>query len=69
MEDDPIYLGEMALDLLDHRDHSLSSSKNISTHLGFPWPIKESFMDHVRRDQAEHPYVVGLKSGIEENLK
>ena len=34
-----------------------------------PWPIKESFMDYVRRDQEEHPYVVGLKSGIEANLR
>ena len=68
MEENPIYLGELALDLLAHRDHSLSSSQNISTHLGFPWPIKESFMNHVRGDQEEHPYVVGLKSGIEANV-
>ena len=26
-------------------------------------------MDHVRGDQEVHPYVVGLKSGIEENLR
>ena len=26
-------------------------------------------MDYVRRDQVEHPYVVGLKYGIEENLR
>ena len=65
MEDDPIYLGEMELNLLSHRDHSLTYSQNISTHLGFPWPIKESFMDHVRGDQEEHPYAIGLKSGIE----
>ena len=69
MEYDPIYLGEFPLDLLSHRDHSLSSSQNISTHLSLPWPIKESFMDHVRRDQVEHPYAVGLKSGIEANMK
>ena len=51
MEDDPIYLGELALNLLSHRDHFLSSSQNISTHLGFHCPIKEILMDHVRRDQ------------------
>ena len=69
MEDDPISLREMALDVLGHCDHSLSSSQNISTHLGFPWPIKENFMDHARRYQEEHPYYVGLKFGIEENLR
>ena len=68
LEDDLIYLGELALDLVSHRDHSLSSSQNISYSLSFPWPIKEGFMDHVRRDQEEHPYAIGLKSGIEENL-
>ena len=26
-------------------------------------------MDYVRGYQEEHPYVVGLKSGIEENLR
>ena len=26
-------------------------------------------MDHVRRDQGEHPYAVGLKSGIKANLR
>ena len=26
-------------------------------------------MDHARRDQVQHPYVVGLKSSIEENLR
>ena len=69
MEDDLICLGELALDLLSHRDHFLSSSQNISSHLGFPWSIKEGFMDHVRGDQVEHPYDVGLKFGIEENLR
>ena len=59
----------MELDLLAHRDHSLSSSQNISTHLGFPWPIKESFMDNVRGYQEEHPYIVGLKSRVEANLR
>ena len=33
-----------------------------------PWPIKEGFMDYLRGDQEEHPYDVGLKSSIEENL-
>ena len=69
MEDDTIYLGELSLHLLAHRDHSLSYSQNISTHLSFPWPIKGGFMDHVKGDQEEHPYVVGLKSGIEENMR
>ena len=69
MEDDPIYLGELPLDLLAHRDHSLSSSQNISSHMSLPWTIKESFMDYVRRDQEEHPYVVGLNSGIDAKLK
>ena len=32
-------------------------------------PIKEGFMDYVKRDQGEHPYVVGLKSGIEAKLR
>jgi len=68
MEDDSIYLGELALDLLVHREHSLSSPQNISSHLGFPWPIKEIFLDHMKGGQEEHPYIVGLKSGIEENL-
>ena len=68
MEDGPIYLGEPTLDLLAHRDHSLSSSQKISTHLILPWPIKEGFMDHVKGDQEEHPYAVGLKYGIEEKL-
>ena len=36
--------------------------------MSLPWPIKEAFMDYVKRDQGEHPYVVGLKSGIEEKL-
>ena len=48
MEDDPNYLGEMELDLLTPRDHSLPSFQNTSTHLGFLWPIKESYMDHVK---------------------
>ena len=26
-------------------------------------------MDNVKRDQEEHPYAVGLKFGIEENLR
>ena len=64
-----IYLGELALDFLAHRDHSLSSSQNISTHLSLPYPIKENFMHHVKGDQVEHPYVVGLKYGIQENLR
>ena len=68
MEDYLIYLGEMALDLLAHRYHSLSSSQNISTHLGYPWPIKESFMYHAKGNQEEHPYAIGLKSSIEETL-
>ena len=51
MEDDPNYLGELELNLLNPRDHSLPSSQNISTHLGFLWPIKASYMDHVKRDQ------------------
>ena len=33
-----------------------------------PWPIKEAFVDYVRGDQQEHPYVVGLRFGIEEKL-
>ena len=33
--------------------------------MDLPWPIKEAFMEVVRRDQEEHPYDVGLKSGIE----
>ena len=69
MQDDPIYLGELEFDLLAHRDHSLSSSQNISTHLSLPWPIKEIFMDHVKGDQVDHPYDVALKSSIEENLR
>ena len=69
MEDDHVHVGEMALDLLAHRYHSLSSSLEISTHLGFPYPINESFMDHVRGDKEEHPYAFGLKSSIEENLR
>ena len=36
--------------------------------MSLPWPIKEAFMDYVEGDQEEHPYVVGLKSGIEEKL-
>ena len=64
MEDDPSYVGELELDLLTHRDHSLSSSQNNSTHLGFLWPINASYMDHVKRRSNEHRYVVGLKSSI-----
>ena len=26
-------------------------------------------MDHVRRDQVKHPYAIGLKYGIEENMR
>ena len=33
-----------------------------------PWPIKEGFMDYVKGDQENHPYIVGLKSSIEEKL-
>ena len=33
--------------------------------MGFPWPIKEAFMNYVEGDQEQHPYVVGLKSSIE----
>ena len=51
MEDDPNYLGELALDLLTPRDHSLPSSQNISNHLGFLWPIKASYIDHMKGDQ------------------
>ena len=64
MEDDPNYLGKMELDLLTPRDNYLYSSQNISIHLGFLWPIKESYMDHVMRRPRNHPYVVGSKSGI-----
>ena len=64
MEDDLNYLEEMEHDLLTPRDHSLPSSQNISTHLGFFWPIKESYMDHVMEGPREHPYVVGFKFGI-----
>ena len=58
----------MALNLLAHRDHPLSSSQRISSHMSLPWTIQEGFMDYVKRYQEEHPYVVGLKSGIEEKL-
>ena len=64
MEDDPNYLGNLELDLLAPRDHSLSSSQNISTHLGFLWPIKESYMDHMMEIPREYPYAVGFKSSI-----
>ena len=64
MEDDPNYLGELALDLLTSRDHSLPSSQKISTHLGFLWPIKARYLDHEKGRPREHPYVVGLKFGI-----
>ena len=66
MEDGHNYLGEMELDLLTPRDHSLPSSQKISTPLGFHCPIKESYMDHVREGPRYHLYVVGFKSGIEE---
>ena len=36
--------------------------------MGFPCPIKEAFIEYVRGDEEEHPYAVGLKSGIEEKL-
>ena len=36
--------------------------------MSLPWPIKEAFMEHVKGDQEEHPYVVGLKYGIVANL-
>ena len=36
--------------------------------MGFPWPIKEAFMNYVEGDQEHHPYVVGLKFGIEVKL-
>ena len=36
--------------------------------MGFPWPIKEAFMNYVEGDQQQHPYVVGLKFGIEVKL-
>ena len=36
--------------------------------MSLPWPIKEGFMGHMKRDQGEHPYVVGLKSGIDAKL-
>ena len=65
VEDDPIHMGELARDLLAHRDHSLSSFQNISSHISVPWPIKEGFMDYVRGDREEHPYDVRLKSRIE----
>ena len=69
MEDDPNYLAELEHDLLTHRDHSLPSSKNISTHLGFLWPIKQIYMDHVRGRPREHPYAVQLKFGIGDKEK
>ena len=36
--------------------------------MSLPWTIKESFMDYVEGDQEDHPYVVGLKFGIEAKL-
>ena len=36
--------------------------------MSLPWPLKEAFMDYVRGDQEENPYVVELNSGIEEKL-
>ena len=36
--------------------------------MSLPWPIKEAFMDYVKRGQEEHPYAIGLKSGIDETL-
>ena len=64
MEDDPNYLGKLALDLLTPRDHSLPSSQNISTHLDFLWPIKASYMDHMMEGPKGNPYVVGFKISI-----
>ena len=58
----------MEINLLTHRDHPLSFFQNISSHMSLPWPIKERFMDQVKGDQEEHPYDVGLKSGIEAKL-
>ena len=37
--------------------------------MDLPWPINEAFMEGVRGDQEEHPYAIGLKSGIEEKLR
>ena len=64
MEDDPNYLEELAFNLLTPRYHSLPSSQNISTHLGFLWPKKASYMNHVMKRPIEHPYATGFKSGI-----
>ena len=64
MEDDPNYLGEVALELLTPVDHSIPSSQNISTHLGFLWPIKASYMEHLKERPREHACAIGLKSGI-----
>ena len=64
VEDGPKYLGKLALDLLTPRDHSLYSSQNISTHLGFLGPIKASYMDHVKGIPSEHRYAIGFKSGM-----
>ena len=36
--------------------------------LTFFWPINEAFMEGVRGRPIEHPYVVGLKLGIEETV-
>ena len=64
MEDDPIYVGEIVLNLLTHRDQSLTFSQNISTHLGFLSPINASYLDHVKGTPRENPYAFGLKSVI-----
>ena len=32
------------------------------------WPINEAFMEGVKERPREHPYVVGLKSGIEASV-
>ena len=64
MGDDPSYVGELALDLLTHRDHSLPSSQNISAHFGFLWLINASYLDHVKEISRENPYAIGLKAGI-----
>ena len=36
--------------------------------MSLPWPIKEGFMDYVRRYQGKHPYADGLNFGIEAKL-
>ena len=36
--------------------------------MDLPWPINDAFMEGVRGDKRENPYVAGLKSGIQESL-